>query len=298
MNLNQVRFAQAVSESGSFSRAAERCHITQPSLSTAIAQLEQELGGRLFDRSTRRVTLTPFGAHLLPHLGGMLVAEREIRAAAATWLQPGRRLIRVGFSPAAQVRPVQLAGTTYAADHADVEIVFKECLHQDLAQRLVAGTLDLVLTAGLDRPVRNSVALTAEPLVVVPRPGRNLSATGVTLAELAGETFAFTGGCGLADAIRSLFRGARIPIREYPGQALSYRVLEEWADLGLGSTILPHSKVSRGTPSIPLLHARRRPVLLQTSAQWQRGAERDAPTRPFLAWLSQRTKSISEGSAS
>lgn len=64
MNLSQLRFAQAVAELQSFSRAAEHCHVTQPSLSNGIAQLENELGGKLFERTTRSVHLTPFGKHL------------------------------------------------------------------------------------------------------------------------------------------------------------------------------------------------------------------------------------------
>ena len=62
MNLGQLRFAKAAAEERSFSKAAEKCNVTQPTLSNGIALLEEEVGGRLFARTTRRVDLTPFGA--------------------------------------------------------------------------------------------------------------------------------------------------------------------------------------------------------------------------------------------
>ena len=66
MNLGPLRFAKAAAEERSFSKAAEKCNVTQPTLSNGIALLEEEVGGRLFARTTRRVDLTPFGAQLLP----------------------------------------------------------------------------------------------------------------------------------------------------------------------------------------------------------------------------------------
>ena len=81
MKLRQLQFVQAVVEHGSFSRAAELCHATQPTLSNAIAQLETELGGKLFTRTTRRVDLTPFGAYLMPDLTAVLEARDEMRTA-------------------------------------------------------------------------------------------------------------------------------------------------------------------------------------------------------------------------
>ncbi len=299
MNLNQLRFARAVAECGSFSRAAERCHITQPSLSTAVAQLEHELGGRLFERTTRRVDLTPFGAHLLPLIHGLLGGEAELRQAARDWLQPARRLIRIGFSPAVNLRPIQLALAAYHRDHADTEIVLKECLHEDLRHRLAAGTIDLALVVRLDGKPRDAVILQEEPLVLLPRQPRDETQRGgVSLRSLAGETFVFTRGCGLADSVRDLFRRARVGIREYPGQALSYRVVEEWADLGLGAGVLPRSKVSEGNRGgLPLRLMDGRPAMLRTYASWTRGTDEHAPQREFLAWLRGRTSAIAQGLA-
>src|SRR5258707_4649003 len=66
INLHQLRIFVAVARLGNFTRAAERLHLSQPSLSLHIRQLEADLGVRLFDRSTRSVALTSAGADFLP----------------------------------------------------------------------------------------------------------------------------------------------------------------------------------------------------------------------------------------
>lgn len=72
MNLNQLRYAKTVADTGSFTLAAEQCYVTQPTLSNGIAQLEQELGDKIFKRTTRTVSLTPFGEHIMPYIESTL----------------------------------------------------------------------------------------------------------------------------------------------------------------------------------------------------------------------------------
>jgi DNA-binding transcriptional LysR family regulator len=253
----------------------------------------------LFERTTRQVGLTPFGAHLLPLINGVLDAQLEIRQAARDWQRPARRVIRIGFSPAVNLRPIHLALAVYHRDHAETEIVLKECLLEDLRQRLAAGSIDLALVVRPDGKLRDAVMLQEEPLVLLPRHARPEGQGGsVALKALGGETFVFTRGCGLADAVRDLFRRARVSIQEYPGQALSYRVVEEWADLGLGAGVLPRSKLSETTQrGVPLHLADGRPAMIRTYACWGRGRDERAPERMFLAWLSARTAAIAQGLA-
>src|SRR6201993_3887647 len=78
MELHQLRYFCAVAETGSFSRAAERSHVSQPSLSQQIRKLEDELGARLFDRLGRSVRLTDLGNAFLPRARGVL---RDLEAA-------------------------------------------------------------------------------------------------------------------------------------------------------------------------------------------------------------------------
>src|SRR5256886_8214364 len=84
MELHQLRYFCAVVETGSFSRAAEQSHISQPSLSQQILKLEDDLGTRLFDRLGRSVRLTELGKTFLPRARAVL---RELEAAKGDVLE-------------------------------------------------------------------------------------------------------------------------------------------------------------------------------------------------------------------
>lgn len=78
MNLKQIRYALAVAEEQSFTRAAQRCHTVQSALSHQIAKLEEELGCTLFERTSRRVRLTPAGQAFIPSAQRLLAAQQAL----------------------------------------------------------------------------------------------------------------------------------------------------------------------------------------------------------------------------
>lgn len=78
MDLPQIKYFLAVCEAGGFTRAAARCSISQPSLSIAIQRLEEELGGRLFDRGPP-VRLSPLGEAVKPHFQAILRKIDKVR---------------------------------------------------------------------------------------------------------------------------------------------------------------------------------------------------------------------------
>src|ERR1700760_3052824 len=80
--LRQFEYFLAVVDEGSFTRAADRLYVTQPGLSQQVAALERELGGSLFSRLPRSVTLTPTGRALLPHARAAVAATERASAAA------------------------------------------------------------------------------------------------------------------------------------------------------------------------------------------------------------------------
>ena len=109
MNLAFIRYFLAVAETGNFTEAAERCHVTQPTLSAGVARLEEEIGARLFDRG-RRSGLSAAGQRLLPHARAMVEAWRlaraEQRSSRRTRLvRIAHRLDRAGGVGHAMARP-------------------------------------------------------------------------------------------------------------------------------------------------------------------------------------------------
>jgi DNA-binding transcriptional LysR family regulator len=92
MEVAQIRYFVKLCQERSFTRAAERCGVSQPSLSNGVRTLESELGGVLFDRT--RVRPTDLGKRILPHLEAVLVSlERVRKAAAAVRRNNARRIL-------------------------------------------------------------------------------------------------------------------------------------------------------------------------------------------------------------
>jgi LysR family hydrogen peroxide-inducible transcriptional activator len=252
MNLRHLEFVLAAALERSFSRAAERCHVTQPTLSNGIALLEEELGGQIFVRTTRKVELSAFGQQVLPLIETVVQARAELETGVRSFHDPSHKVARIGLSLLVDTRRVSEVLQPYLAEHPGVETFFKECYLGDLEQRLHDGQLDIVIRTGFgSEPVPKSVVRTSlyeEDLFFLPRQVGNAVATeegAVLLKDIAGEIFVLgPDGCGLASMTRNLFKKAGVTLNEYTGQALSYQVMLEWADIGIGATILPESKIS------------------------------------------------------
>jgi DNA-binding transcriptional LysR family regulator len=104
MELAQIRYFLALCKEQSFSRAAQRCGVAQPSLSNAIKRLEQELGGPLFHRGRLNCRLTALGQAVRPHLAKLDRCARDVRRQAAR-LVGGATARDHGFATGAIDRP-------------------------------------------------------------------------------------------------------------------------------------------------------------------------------------------------
>src|SRR5262245_25602069 len=97
MTLTQLEHVLQAHRLGSFSGAARSCGISQAALSTSIAKLEEELGERIFSRTTRQVCLSPFGQTLIPHIEQVLTGRDAVLTAANALKAPATTV--VGHSP-------------------------------------------------------------------------------------------------------------------------------------------------------------------------------------------------------
>jgi LysR family transcriptional regulator, hydrogen peroxide-inducible genes activator len=251
MNLNQLRFANEVALSGSFTAAAVKCCVTQPTLSNGIAQLETDLGERLFVRTTRKVSLTPFGAHIIPYVAQVLDAQASMQHQAQLFLSPKKQLIRIGTSPLVSPHLLGLMMEPFRQQNPGVDLVLREMNMADLYRMLEEGLIDFAFgVAGMRRGALLTIPLYADPLVFIPRGAvwrGDSRMHSVQMKDIADEVYVMVpDACGLSSTTRALFRSHRRKLHEYSGEAMSYQVLEEWAALGVGAAILPQSKLSPG----------------------------------------------------
>jgi LysR family hydrogen peroxide-inducible transcriptional activator len=303
MNLQQLRYARALAECGSFVQAASHCAVTQPTLSNGIAQLEEELGQKLFARTTRAVHLTEAGKYLLPDILDILNAQAGLLARAHSLSHPERAVVRVGVSPVVSVKFVDVVLEPFRLDHQDVEVVFRELNVAEMVGLLERGQLDFVFgpvdATPSNLPGFDSVPFQEEPLVFVPSSsskGQYQNAKSVSLRDIAGETFVMVpDACGLTQTTRALFKATRLKLREYSGQALSYGVLQDWADLGIGSAILPRSKVSADRGPGLLIIEDDAQLHIHYRGLWRDGPDTSPQVRRLAKFLREVAPSIVSG---
>jgi len=176
MELHQLRYATAVAQAGSFSRAAEQCHVSQPSLSQQIQKLEDELGGRLFDRLKRIVKLTPQGEAFLPHAVRILEEVESARREAAETHALLRGTVALGVLPT--IAPYLLPGAMaeFNRKYPGVEIVVQEDFTAQLLKQALACEIDFAVAS---RPIHDGRLeirdLFSEELLLAIPPGHALA---------------------------------------------------------------------------------------------------------------------------
>jgi LysR family hydrogen peroxide-inducible transcriptional activator len=191
MELHQLRYFIAVARLRNFSRAADRCHVSQPSLSQQIMKLEDELGERLFERTKRKVELTPAGELFLEH--AMHVTD-EIELARDA-VRDVRTLVRgrviLGALPtiAPYYLPTRLR--TFSERFPGIEVVVNEDTTAKLAQAVLDKEIDLALVS---LPVNGRSLLVEklfdeELLVVMPAHHRLAAKARLSLREMKDERF-------------------------------------------------------------------------------------------------------------
>ncbi|MFB7461808.1 LysR family transcriptional regulator [Streptomyces sp. NPDC056188] len=268
LNPEGLRYAQAVAETNSFSAAARAYGVTQPALSNGIAKLEERLGGKLFDRSPRGVTRTAFGTGILPLIERALAALDAVAAEARRLTGPGEQKIRMGLSPLIGSHLVARAFAKVCDLPDPRDLVLREANMQDLRACLLAGQLDIILIPAVAAMPRfEHRVVDVEPIVVVTPD--STQGTPLELEEAGKDQFILVPDtCGLTTFTAQLFQAHEMPLNTYPGEAAGYQVLEDWTKLGLGSAMVPRSKLtSPDVPHRPLVNEGRE-VQISFEAVW------------------------------
>src|SRR5437016_3749921 len=99
MELQQLRYVVAIADLGSFTRAAQRCAVAQPSLSQQVIKLERELGRPLFERLGRSIKLTDAGREVYAKAVAILGSVSQIRESLSAHDDPGQGTVRIGVIP-------------------------------------------------------------------------------------------------------------------------------------------------------------------------------------------------------
>lgn len=193
MELQQLRYVLTVAETNSFTRAAERCLVVQSALSHQIARLEKELGARLFERTSRRVRLTPAGAAFLPAARQCLDAAERAASEVAAAVGEVRGRLAVGLIPTVAAVDIPGALRDFRQRYPHVRVSLRVGASEDLVEQVRDGAIEVAFL-GLpttDQPHGVEFReLGRDTLVAVVAPDHPLAGqSAVTLRRLSSEVF-------------------------------------------------------------------------------------------------------------
>jgi len=250
MELHQLRYFCAVADAGSFSRAAEKCHVKQHSLSQQIQKLESELGGRLFDRLGRSVRLTDLGDAFLPRARSVLHELSSAKDELTERLQSEAGPVVVGAIPtiAPYWLPSRLA--SFSSKFPKVHLTIAEEITPVLLDRLRAGSVDLAVLA---LPIRghefDSHPLFCERLyAALPKKHKLARRPALQLADLRRDPFLFLrdGHCFRDTAVAACDRARLDPRVVFESGHLSS--LLAMVGAGVGVSLVPEMAVDKSKP--------------------------------------------------
>jgi LysR family hydrogen peroxide-inducible transcriptional activator len=240
VSLRQLQYVVAVADTLGFHKAAARCHVSQPTLSAQIQQLESVLGVRIFERDRRRVLVTSAGADIVARARRVVLEAEDLLVVAARLHDPFVGTLRIGILPT--VAPYLLPDVMprVGAQYPKLSLLFREEKTADIVRELAEGTLDaglLALEADVGECAHADIA--ADPFVAALPKGHPLARKRrLDVADLEGENVLLLeeGHC-FRDQALALCNRAKAT--ETPFRGTSLATLAQMVSSGAGITLLP-----------------------------------------------------------
>jgi LysR family hydrogen peroxide-inducible transcriptional activator len=208
MELSQVRYFLAVASELNFTRAAEKCHVTQPALSRGIKMLEEEFGGALFHRERRFTHLTELGRMVHTYLAGVYENSMSAKQIAEQYTRLKKMPLKLGIMSTISPDEIVELVAVVRSHHPGVELHLCDADARSLRERLLSGELEVAIYALPSTQPDHHVhmlPLFREQMIMAVHPGHRLAnQVAVRVAEMNGESYIHRNNCefaGYADAI-------------------------------------------------------------------------------------------------
>ena len=215
MEMQHVRYFIALSETLNFTRAAERCNVTQPTLTRAIQSLEHELGGPLFYRERANTQLTELGRMMLPYLTQVLEQIDRAKERAKNLGKLEESQLAIGAM--CTIGPGMLCGFLgrFRESHPGVELDVVERPVPELPELLTSGKVEIGIFGSKDEPDErlHYLPLFEERFVIVLPPSHRLTAkNAIEGRDLHGEPYVNRKNCEVINHIRETWaaRGVKV----------------------------------------------------------------------------------------
>src|SRR5262245_27014133 len=298
MTLQELRYLVALADKGHFVRAAEACHVGQPTLITQLKKLEEYLGVTLFERNKHHLQATPIGEQIIEQARIALSVVSQIRELARRGMDPMNGPLRLGVIPTLgpYLIPHLLPGIRKR--FPELHLFLREDLTSHLLERLCQGRLDALLLA---LPVRGddvqTLPLFHESFVVaLPSDHRLATSRQVTQEDLTRENVLLLeeGHCMRDQALAIC--GAQSSDQREELKATSIETLRQMVAAGVGCTLLPRLASLPGTGSLRgdtvSIRPFEAPMPTRTiGLAWRRNYPRESTVRTLADWICERLPS-------
>lgn len=288
MELHQLRYLLAVARTGNFSRAAEQCHVSQPSLSQQIAKLEAELGERLFSRLKRRAVPTSAGEALVQRATRILAEVDAARLDVADAAEQPRGKVNVGVIPtiAPYLLPRVLALT--ARECPGMEVRIHEATTAQLLASAAACEIDLAIVSLpiADARFLREPLFDEELLLAVPPRHPLTKQKSVRLADLEHERFILMeeGHCLTDQSLRFCQRNDLHP--QVAFRSAQLETIQALVASGLGISLIPRLALHPKRPGQPVYLSLADPKPMRTiGVLWRKEHPPGRATGEFLRLL-------------
>ena len=243
MELGELRVFLMVATERSFSRAAAKLYRTQPAVSQAVRRLEDQLGERLFDRTTKHATLTDAGAVLFREGTRLVRLAEEATAAVRRQSERGRAILRIAGSEVA-AHVVLPAISAFLRQRDGVGLEFHPVAESDVVAEVTAGTFEIgvVMQERVPGPLLQ-IRVPVQPSgfsAIVPRGHRLTSRQSAAITELRQERIIVMTDRDLSNSLAAAFAAASTK----PGSEIvmpGIDSLKRAVEMGLGVGVVPSS---------------------------------------------------------
>ncbi len=277
MNLRDLRYLVALADHKHFGRAAAASFVSQPTLSTQLKKLEEELGVTLIERAPRRVMLTPIGREIADRARRIVAEVEQLKESARRTLDPEAGTVRLGLFPTLAPYLLPHVVPAIRSQLPRLELLLVEEKSDALLRLLREGRLDAAILA---LPLRDEQlhieSLFEEPfLLAVPRSHGLAKRSQLRLEEIANENLLLLedGHCMRDQALDVCQLSGAI---EKPGfRATSLETLRQMVAANVGITLLPALSVQPPVPpqsEVHLLTFRGRAPSRRIAMVWRRSS--------------------------
>lgn len=243
MEMHQVRYFLAVARALNFTRAAEECHVSQPSLTRAIKLLEEELGGDLFRRERTLSHLTDLGQRMLPLMQQCYDTAQGVKSLATSIKRGEVATLRIGLSHTVDIRLLVPFLTELMRAMNGLELKFLRGTASEISEMMKRGDADLALAGPLAESWErlDARALFTEPFALIVNAGHRLADRHVVdIDDVRLERVLVRPYCEHAEPLGALLRRQDV-VLGHGHEVSSDRDLISLLENNLGVAILPLS---------------------------------------------------------